>query len=278
MSDPKRYMIDFEAFTSPPRKNLTAEEIVAAALRTKVAEPRSASVTILKSLDTVDLVRYKLLSQGLYNDYDAMGVDGQLWRDADVRMEVARFGLLDRETGAPLVVFTAYLSDDYPAGDPYLAFAEFSNKIDLSSEVLVGALNELGISPGHNTGLDAQLANTHDVWFREGVWVKQEPVFLIKVTYERASYFTSPGMRETVDVLLPEESDYPLHGDGDRDRADDNAYRYKMIGMDQMEALGSSVRFGFSSWFGGNCERVKVVDLKLLVQLEQELTVQAPGM
>lgn len=146
---------------------------------------------------------------------------------------------------------------------PELTFVTRSPDNKVPSAEFAAILNELDLPPSKHMGTDHDLIRWSDLWFEDGVWSHRDPVFAVKVTFERTCYLTHPSMNEVVDVLLPEIEGKPLHGDGDKSVANENIWKHKMYAMSEMEKLEHTLRPGFGSWNVRSVERVKILDKEL---------------
>lgn len=241
----------FEDFAS---RRKTIEEIVQEAIAHKngnrLPEPEPE---VIRSFTTVDLVRYRLNSRRLADDYIAMGDHHtNSYDEAEYSNWMARFGVLDRRSRQPIAIFWVLNEPNHKRGFQ-IASASFSKTITADPAEILDVLQELDLPPGHNSGVDGILAGKFDLWHEDGEWIAKEPRHLLVYRFESTCFAVSPPIKDSVDVFVPMDAAMPLDGGGNENAAYEAKEHYSMIARGTFWNMGVHQRGrpGFSSWHGG---------------------------
>lgn len=241
----------FEDFAS---RRKTIEEIAEEAIAYKngncLPEPEPV---VIRSFGTVDLVRYRLNSRRMADDYVAMGdTHTNFYDEARCSDWMARFGVLDRRSGQPIAIFWVLNDPNHNRGFQ-IAAASFSKTIAPDPAEILAVLQELDVPPGHNSSVDGVLATKFDLWHEDGEWIAKDPRHLLVYRFESTCFAVSPPVRDSVDVFVPMDAAMPIDGGGDEDAAYEAKEHYGSIARGKFWNMGVHQRGrpGFSSWHGG---------------------------
>lgn len=258
--DGNGYLREFERFA--PRK-LSVDDLIERA-RGFHAAPEPDAAVVVASLSSCDLVRYRLCSFALEMAWSEVSPsEGNLHRDADASGLLARFGLVDRETGrCKAVILAAAGQFNRPAGILEIEAAE-----GVDNGVLLEGLAELGLPPAKSNGCDHVAAEKWDLWHDGETWSVRDPEFAVAVRIERVCFGVRPVVRESVDVVLPLDPRHPL--DGSEDAADLAREHYWGVALDEVMVTHPEVKPGFSSWMVAEVRTVKVVDRAIMGHVKE---------
>ncbi|MDW9481281.1 hypothetical protein GOB57_21790 [Sinorhizobium meliloti] len=240
----------FEDF-APRRRTLNQlmEEAIAAKKGDRPPEPEPE---VIRSFSTVDLVRYRLNSRRLADDYVTMGdPHTNPYDEAEYSGWMARFGVMDRESREPLAMLWILNDPNWDRGFQ-IASASFSKTKAADATEILAVLQELDVPPGHNSSVDGIIAGKFDLWHEDGNWIAKEPRHLLVFKFESTCFAVSPPITDSVDVYVPLDPSIPLDGGGDETAAYEAKERYRSLAHSIFWEMGvhKGTRPGFSSWGG----------------------------
>ena len=248
---------DFAAFAP---KRLTAEEL-RNLLMLKTKGQARPPVVLVRSGE-YSLVRYHLGSDELRRDLEAVGA-GDWSIDGDRSMMTAVFGILEGRGDARVILDVI---DDPQEGGPKLSFVFASAEKGLPSEVVLEFLSHLDVPANWQVGADLQLADLFDVYWNDenGGWEMRAERNLVKVTFVRHCFGTTPEMTEAVDVFVLPSPKHDL-ADPDEERAYLAQGYYRTVAWEELARMSRGNRPGFSSWLHGEeaPRMVKVLNTSL---------------
>jgi hypothetical protein len=254
--DRNGHLSRFEDFA--PQKR-TLDEIVNDAIAHKNGETRvEPEPAVIHSFPTVDLVRYRMNSKRLADDYVALGdTNTNPYDEAKCFGWMARFGVLDRRSRQPIAIFWV-LNDPNQKRGFQIAAASFSKMVTAHPTEMLAVLHELDVPPGHNSGVNSVIAQKYDLWHEEGEWIAKEPRHLLVYKFKSTCFAVSPPITDTVDVYVPLDTDLSLDGGGDENAAYEAKERYRSVAHSIFWDMGvhSRGRPGFSSWVSYEDPRV----------------------
>lgn len=246
---------DFATFAP---KRLTAEDL-RTRLLLKTRGQLRASVALARAGE-YSLVRYHLGSNELRQHLESVGA-GDWSIDGDRSMMTAVFGVLDA-CGEPGVILDVI--DDPQDGGPRLSFVFAAAGREIPPEVILQCLSRLDVPA--RAGADLQLAALFDVYWSEaaGGWEMRAERNLVKVTFVRHCFGTTPKLTEAVDVFVLPSPKHDL-SNSDADKAYLAQGYYRTVAWEELERMPRGDRPGFSSWLHAEeaPRIVKVLDTSL---------------
>lgn len=240
----------FEDFAAP-RKTIgdIVEEAIAHKNGKQLPEPEPE---VIRNFATVELVRYRLNSRRMADDYIAMGdPHTHTYDEAEHSGWMARFGVLDRRTRQPIAIFWVVNEPNFKRGFQ-ISSASFSKMIAADPSEILAVLQELDVPPGHNSSVDGILAEKFDLWHEDGEWIAKEPRHLVVYRFDSICFSVSPPITDSVDVYVRLDAEMPLDGGGDESAAYEAKERYRSLAESIFWDMGvhTRARPGFSSWGG----------------------------
>jgi len=235
--------------------------------RGKEEEPEGRTSRHLLDVDGYSLVRYRLNSDEMRADTDALGLGPfAVW--PEMYDCTAVFGVIDRRTDKVAAVIKTMGEDD---DGPQILFAGKADGVGLPGEIMAAVLNHIDVPASRRNGWDLELAARFDLWRDDatGRWGLREPMEAIVVTFKRSNFQTSPVMSESVDVMVPALSGLDLD-DPDAERAEEARNRYIALAWEQFRELkqGSLPRPGFETWmYEGDPWKTKMVSENLYEEM-----------
>ena len=222
-------------------------------------------------LGEVTLVRYRLGSGAIDEQGANMGIHSFDYTDAPDITSV--FGVIDKASGKAGAVIVIYDQ----ASKPEISHLFTSEDVVIAPEAMCKVLNYLDVPASRHQGADLQIARRADCWYEDDTWVVREPRYLVVQSYERVCFAVDPVIRETIDITLLENENFPLDGGGESEAAYWNKDFYRAAGFDRMREMGVAGRAGFSSWLPKETRRVKVVGTSLDPEIEMLEAASDPG-
>lgn len=278
--DRNGHLSRFEEF-APIKRSI--DDIVKEAIAYKSGKPypQEPEPEVVKSFATADLVRYRLNSRRLADDYRAMGdTNSDPYDDAQYAGRMARFGIVDRQSKEPIAIFWV-LNDTNRKRGFEIAMPSFSKTRKLESEEFLEILQELDVPPSRRNGDDNDFVRHYDIWHEDGEWVLKEPRYLVVYNFHSTCFALHPVITDTVDVYVPLDPEKPLDGNGDENAAYWNKDHYRDLAHAKFWDMGVHTRGrpGFSSWMSyGEPKVVKVTGASLYHEFEPVVAAEAkPG-